>query len=401
MGQNIGGPALSRTLSSYVKAGWNVFFITGNGSDSNQKLSGIDIVRFDLPWLKQWFSIRGGIGAIARTVWWFYFQITAFGLAVRLHRQVPFAVVYGYEIMGVPVAKALSTLWRIPVVSRFQGTTFQVSWSNNNWIKFLRAWDHWFALRTPTDLIIMTDDGTQGDQVLHQLGADMNKVRFWMNGTDKEEYAALPSKENARAHLGLKHRNVILMVSRLVGWKCVDRAIKAMPTLLEEIPDCLLIIVGDGEERVKLGELAKNLKVDDHILFVGSVPHQDIKQFLAAADIFLSLYTWSNVGNPLLEAMLAGKCIVTLANGDTPKIIKHNVTGILLEEDNLLPLPDTLFSLLRDPITIATIGENARQYAMENFPTWEQRLFREINEVLNLSTLYSQSAHPEEGKISR
>jgi glycosyltransferase involved in cell wall biosynthesis len=180
-------------------------------------------------------------------------------------------------------------------------------------------------------------------------------------------------------------------VSRLVVWKNVDRVINAIPTVLEEYPDSLLVIVGAGDERVKLEQLAKDLKVDDHTLFIGSIPHQEVQYYLAAADIFLSLYTWSNVGNPLLEAMLAGKCIVTLANGDTPRIIKHNVTGVLLEEDNLSPLPGILISLLRDPITTAALGENARRYALENLPTWEQRLSREINEVSQLLPLFDKS----------
>ncbi len=389
MGQNKGGPALSRSLLAYAQAGWQVVFVTGNGKDSGQMLSGARIVRFDAPWLKRWFNVRR-LGFIARALWWLYFQIMAFFLAVKLKRKYSFSIVYGYEIMGVPIANALSRFWRIPLVHRFQGTSFGVGWSNS-WVKYIRAWEHWFALRMPADLIIMTDDGTQGDRVLRKLGVDMSKVRFWMNGTDKEECNNLPSKGDARMRLGLKHGNVILMVSRLVMWKCVDRAIYSLPLVLEEFPDTLLVIVGDGDEKVTLEQLANHLKVGDHVLFIGSITHKEVQYYLAAADIFLSLYSWSNVGNPLLEAMLAGKCIVTLANGDTPRIIKHDFSGVLLDEDNLSLLPGILISLLRDPLHIAALGENARRYAMENFFTWEQRLSREINEVSQLLSLYNKS----------
>jgi len=40
----------------------------------------------------------------------------------------------------------------------------------------IRLWDHWFALHIPADLIIITDGGTQGDRILHQLGADNYSV---------------------------------------------------------------------------------------------------------------------------------------------------------------------------------------------------------------------------------
>ena len=382
MGQEQGGPLLTRMLTAYAQAGWKVVFLTGSGKESSQELAGVHIERFGAPWLKRWFGYRR-VGAIARAIWWLIFPVVAIRLGLRLKREFPFAVVYGYEIRGVPAAKLLSRLWRIPLVEVFQGTIIEPG-PVGGWQKYVRLWDHWYSLRMPADLIIMMNDGTQGDRVLRELRADMDKVRFWMNGTDKDTFLKMPSCEEARSQLGVKHRHVILMLSRLVWWKCIDRGIEALPQVLADREDTLLMIVGDGVERPRLERLARELGVADRVKFIGPITRSEIRMYMAAADIFLSLYTWSNVGNPLLEAMLAGKCIVTLATGDTEKVVTHGVTGILLSEDDLSSLPGELILLLKDPKRAAELGVNAREYAYKHFLSWEERTSMEVEEVTKL-----------------
>lgn len=108
----------------------------------------------------------------------------------------------------------------------------------------------------------------------------------------------------------------------------------------------VLVIVGNGSERERLQGIARELGVEQHVRFEGAVPHGEIIQYLAAADIFLSFYDWSNVGNPLLEAMMAGKCIVTLNNGDTGQFVKNEENGILLEYEEPPKLPEVIRNLL-------------------------------------------------------
>ena len=382
MGQNKGGPALTNVLKGYVQSGWKVVFITGNGGAENQNLDGIRIVRFDAPGLKRLFP-RHRWGAVARALWWLVMLYKSFSLGLKLNSEFHFDVIYGYEIWGIPAARLLSLVLHIPMVSRFQGTSFGVGWENKR-LKFLRAWDHWIALSTPADLIIMTNDGTQGDRVLREVGANMDKVRFWMNGTDKEVFSNPYPKETARQLLNIQAGHVLLMVSRLIWWKCVDRGIRILPEVLKVFPDTILLIIGEGDEQPKLQLLVEELGLTKNVQFMGSIPQREIATYMAAADVFLSLYTWSNVGNPLLEAMLSGKCIVTISNGDTPQFINDGVTGFLFAESDLTGLPMKVIQLLANPFLASEVGDAARQYAYQNFPTWEERVSREINEVNSL-----------------
>jgi len=381
MGEGKGGPALYKTLTGYAERGWKVYFITGNrpqgASDNLHK--NIHVIRFDVPWLKRLIQIKK-IGFFAKILWWVYFQITAFIKAQKLQSKEKIHVIYGYEIDGVPVAKLLSKLWNVPVVARFQGTSLGVDWMKRRLWK-LRAWDHVLGLQIPVDLVIMTNDGTQGDRVLKSLGVKMEQVRFWMNGVDWEMFKSPPSKTEACEYLQVSAQKVLLTVSRLVKWKRVDRVIQALPEAVCSFPDTMLLVVGDGPERGGLERLARDLGVQERVRFEGAVLHKEIPKYLAAADIFLSFYDWSNVGNPLLEAMMAGKCIVTLNNGDTGRFIRDGENGVLLEYEDLPRLPEVIKDLLANQELRNRLGANARKFAEENFWSWEERIEAEIKEV--------------------
>lgn len=127
----------------------------------------------------------------------------------------------------------------------------------------------------------------------------------------------------AKIDLKIEAKHVLLTVSRLVSWKCVDRSIIALPELVNNFSNIQLIVVGDGPERKKFEQLSDKFGVIEYVCFEGAVPHDKVPKYLAAADIFLSFYDWSNVGNPLLEAMKAGKCIITLNNDNTGRFIQN------------------------------------------------------------------------------
>ena len=386
MGKGKGGPALWQTLTGYADHGWKVFFITGNFNQTNnlkyQPNDHINVFRFNMFWLTRLIKIKK-IGFFAKIIWWIWFQTIAFIKALQIHRKNNIDVVYGYEIYGVPVAKLLSKIWKVPVVSRFQGTILGVSWMHKKFWK-VRAWEHVLAFKIPVDLIIMTNDGTQGDRVLQQLGVDNKKLKFWMNGVDWEFFGKIDSRVTAKKELKIKAKHVLLTVSRLVSWKCVERSINGLPELVNNFSDTQLIIVGDGPERKNLERLSNKLSMRQYVRFEGSVPHNEVPKYLAAADIFLSFYDWSNVGNPLLEAMMAGKCIITLNNGDTGRFIQNGYNGILLEYKDLSKLPHVIKELLKDKEQRKYLGANARKFAEEHFWSWEERINKEINLVQGL-----------------
>jgi glycosyltransferase involved in cell wall biosynthesis len=391
LGQNTGAQSLWKTLEGYAKYGWDVVFITGNknsqsGFDDNEKLikSGIKIDRFDLRALKKLFKIKI-IGFFARSVWWIYFQIQSVLRGVSMAKKEKVDVFYGYEVDGVVAAKILSLIFRKPMVSRFQGTRLSQYLDGGNRFWKLRYWWHILALKTKTDLLVMTNDGTRGDVVLRNLNADMSKVKFWINGTDESLMGYKTDTKNLRKSLGiLPDDKIMLSVSRLERWKRIDRTLRALPLILREFPKIKYLIIGEGSERESLENIVKKLGISRVVVFGGGVPRGNLVGYYNLADIFVSMYDISNVGNPLIEAMSFGKCVVTYDVGGTNRFVIDGENGILVKDPSPKKLAELLIELLNSEEKRRTLGKMAKQFAEKNFWSWGDRINTEIEEVKKL-----------------
>jgi glycosyltransferase involved in cell wall biosynthesis len=252
----------------------------------------------------------------------------------------------------------------------------------------LRRYEEVLALSTPADLCIMTDDGTQGDEVLQKLNPGLHgRLRFWRNGLDLG-HVRPPSpseRDEARMRLGLKAEDLVMVTAaRLARWKRIDRAIDALALLSPEYPNARLYVVGDGEERQNLERQAGQLGLDRQVLFAGAVPQAAVRDYLWAADVFLSVNELSNVGNPLLEALASGRCIVTLDEGDTRELITNGVNGVLLGSGAPAQIAAALQRLAASPKEREALARGAEAYASRNLWTWEQRLDAEMEAVEGL-----------------
>lgn len=376
MGEKKGAPTIQRTIEGYLDDGWNVIFITGSGeSEHSTNMENLTVLGFDSPYIKRLLAIPK-IGFLARILWWLRFQLTAIYIFLFIDCEVD--IVYGYETMGVPAGKIASWYYQVPLVGRYQGTKLLPRMGLTFWQ--IRFWDTILAYKVSTDLTIMTNDGTMGDVVLTRLDHPTDNIKFLMNGVDWKIF------DNSQSDIleFEKEGPILLTVSRLVEWKHVDRAIFALPDVVEEYPDVTLMIVGDGPELSRLEMLAEELGVRQNVYFVGAVPHREIPAYLNQADVFLSLFDISNVGNPLLEAMVAGTCIVTLDTGATETVVKDGENGVLLSKNELSELPEVLTDLLDNTDRRKKLGFEAKAYARREFWGWDERLKEEIDAVEGL-----------------
>ncbi len=304
----------------------------------------------------------------------------------------PFDLIYGYEVHGVLAARLLRRRgFRLPLVARFQGTVMHPALSDR--MLYFRRYEEALALKTRAELYVMTDDGTRGDEVLTRLNPhSRGRTKFWRNGLDLDHLhpASVEEREAARRDLGIDGGAFVMMTaSRLATWKRVDQAVRALPRVRAWAPNAMLLVVGDGEERARLEALARSIGVSDVVRFAGAVPQREVARYMHAADVFLAVADLSNVGNPLLEAMTCGMCIVAVDAGDTRKLIVDDLTGRLVDSSQrsgfVKPLEerlaDLLVALASGDVMRARLGEAAASYAREHFRTWEQRMADEVEAV--------------------
>ncbi len=287
-------------------------------------------------------------------------------------------LLYGLNNSGALTASLLGRLLHVPVLTRFHGVTVPVE-ALSRWRGRLWNLDEITGLRAPCRAVLVTNDGTRGDEVLGALGVDAARVHFWLNGFDAADLRC-PEGWDAREFkrgLGLEGRHVLWMISRLAGWKRVDRGIACMADLVHRLGrrDAVLLIAGEGAKRRELEALARRLDVEPFVRFLGAVPHTEVYKYYAIADVFLSLYDVANLGNPLIEAMYFAKPIVTLDDGSTSALLADRQNAVLVPPARIgQELPRRVAALLADEGLRTALGAAARASFDRNVLTWQERM---------------------------
>lgn len=384
MAQNKGGRAFITTIESYINAGWHLAIVSTGGGIPDYVRNNAICYEDNYPRLdnltKSPIKIVRLLSRIVKSIACTNFYLKK-GKALYETNFLTNGVIYAYEIEGVHAAKLLAKRYHRPLITRFQGTI--IAPIRNNLKNRIRYYPHFQALSTPADLIIMTNDGTQGLKTLKRLHNE-SPVRFWMNGVSIPPKIDDERRKMARIKCGVKDDFVFLTVSRLVGWKRVDRAIEAFSRIKESIPRSSLHIIGDGAAKESLMKFAKDKCIEDKVIFHGAIEQTQVFDYIIASDVFLSLYDLSNVGNPLLEAMSCGKTIITLDNGDTSMFIKDMENGIILSERDVEKVSDKMFFLYENNNLAKKLGDAAREFAEKHFWGWDERMEKELQDVNNM-----------------
>lgn len=202
------------------------------------------------------------------------------------------------------------------------------------------------------------------------------------NGVDVEQFAPQSHQSSTiRKRLGVADDVVLFgFAGRLVGWKGMSVAVRAMAEpALRQLPAKLLII-GDGPQRAELRALADRLKVTDRIIFQEPVPHAELPAWYAAIDVgvFPSIGDEA-FGITIAEAMSSGKPVIGSHIGGIPEVIgNEGSAGLLVAPRDVPGLAAAMRELALDPARRTRMGAAARARIETNF-TWmaaAQRLLK-------------------------
>ncbi|WP_339606814.1 glycosyltransferase family 4 protein [uncultured Roseivirga sp.] len=383
-----GGKAFFYTVQGYIRTGWKIWMVSTGGGIPDDIIEKLILKEEEFPILTRLHNSR-------------FRLVSILGRFLKMNRQNNFYrctanqiikenpdkkfIIYGYEVEGVSAASSIANRHSFPLVTRFQGTV--IANMENSFLNRLKKAPHFSALSTKANLVIMTNDGTKGYEVLKRLKNKSNRINFWRNGVDQVDKEALFNRDSIRKGLGVEGEIVFITVSRLIGWKRVNLAIEAFAEVFAGNAKTRLIVVGDGPEKRDLENLAEKLKIDERVIFTGAIAQSDVTSYLIASDIFLSLYDLSNLGNPIMEAMRVEKPIITIDVGDTRELIVDGENGVLIPSDELLRIPEMMNTLIMDCEYAKKLALGARKTADKEFWSWQQRIDAEVKEVSQLLEL--------------
>lgn len=181
-------------------------------------------------------------------------------------------------------------------------------------------------------------------------GADRPPVSIITNGIDVTSIArtASASRADVRAELGLEPGDIALgNVGRLTDQKGQRYAISALARVRMKWPRASLWIIGSGELREELGQLAEKEGVSDAVHFLGQ--RMDVHRVLGGFDVYVHPAIFEGLGLAVLEAMAAGLPVVASAVDAIPEYVKDGQTGRLVPPRDVDALVAAIDAHLSDP----------------------------------------------------
>lgn len=303
--------------------------------------------------------------------------------AITVGKDIPPDIIYSLAPWDSYAAWALAKKYRSVCVKRIYGTWLYYDWFLSRSLrKKLGCLPHFLAWKVPSDMMIISNDGTGGGKLVDWLGIDTSKYCMWLNGVNKRWQKDSEDVTLAKENLAISADDfVLLSLSRLSKWKRQDRIIKAMPAILEKVPNAKLIVAGDGPMKEKLESIVNRLGLNSHVHFTGTVLHSKVHELISIADIFLQTNDLSCLGNTLLEALVCGRAIVTWDVGTTRDVISNGVNGCLLPDAEPLSVANAVIDLALNPEKRYSLAQGAHSFALEHLLSWDERLDKEIDLV--------------------
>lgn len=153
----------------------------------------------------------------------------------------------------------------------------------------------------------------------------------------------------------------ILAAGRLTKQKGYPYLLKAYSLISKDVQE-KLIILGEGEDEKKLKQMAKDLGVQEKVLFLGF--QKNPYKFMKNASIFVLSSLWESFAIVLVESIACGTPVISTDCPSGPnEIITNGVNGILVPSADEKTLAKVMLSLLRDKELRKKLSEQGRKRA--------------------------------------
>jgi glycosyltransferase involved in cell wall biosynthesis len=336
-------------------------------------------------WLEKFH--KGGIQIYA-----YLWQIKAYFVAKKLHKEIKFDVFHHVTYANDWMASYVGALLPIPYVRGPGGGSHKVPKGflkeysfKNKLAEKIRGIGQWIFRHDPFFVI----------------GQNKAKALLVCN---KEAYNALPKRWQKKTSLfpvngisiedyfkprkKIENDFIILSVGKLLKIKGFDLAMKAFADFYKIAQNAKLIIIGDGTEKDNLKNLARNLGIEDKVIFKGWLKREDVLQEMIDCDVFLFASLRDGGGNVVVEAMAQGKPVVCFDIAG-PGFHIDDSCGIKIKPENpkqaAKDMAIALEKLYTDKELRLRLGEGARKKAEENYD-WDklgnrlQKIYEDILE---------------------
>jgi phosphatidylinositol alpha-1,6-mannosyltransferase len=247
--------------------------------------------------------------------------------------------------------------------------------------------------------------------LLLRLGVPPDRVGLIPPSIDGETFGASlqATNEEARARLGIASDVPVLLSVAVLKqqYKGIDTVLRATDLLRRRYQGLRYIVIGDGPDRPRLESIARELQLERHVTFVGSVDDATKGLYYAACDLFMlpNRVEYGSGGERsegfgivFLEAALFGKVSIGGQGGSLDAVVNEE-TGLNVSGKSAGEVANAVTKLLNDPQLAEQFSVAARRRAETHFST--QRVTERLSEELARNPRAPKSHRPEPMTNSR
>jgi phosphatidylinositol alpha-1,6-mannosyltransferase len=286
--------------------------------------------------------------------------------ALSLAMQQRCDVIFCGHLNAIPLAAMIAKLKRSPLWVQVHG---------------IEAWhDRGSAVRRGLEQAALVTSVSRytRQRLLAWSDVDPTIVRVLPN-TFAADFRPGTRRQDLAVRHGLVGKRVILTVGRLAAgerYKGHDRIIRALPEVARTVPEAIYLIVGSGDDQLRLQQEARQAGVADRVIFAGQVSDAELPDYFALANVFAMPSTGEGFGIVFLEAAASGLPVIGGNRDGSVDALADGMIGRTVDPDSGEDLARALVEALQ-----GREGENAaavQRFAFAGFADHVDRLVQSL-----------------------
>ena len=228
----------------------------------------------------------------------------------------------------------------------------------------LVRWKATFALKKAE---MITCDAEHMVERMVEMGVDREKIKLIYFGVDTQKFSAkhMDGEVKGKYRIASDSPTVISLRS-LNPIYDLESLVKSVPLVLGKVPEAKFILVGDGEQRGYLENVATSLGVGDSVRFAGSISNSEIPAYLASSDVYVSTsLSDAGLAASTAEAMASQLPVVITDFGDNSQWVKEGQGGFLIPVKSPSLLAERIVYLLNNEDVRRKFGKFNREVIEE------------------------------------
>jgi glycosyltransferase involved in cell wall biosynthesis len=220
-------------------------------------------------------------------------------------------------------------------------------------------------------------------ELIKKFGISDHKIKNINFGIDTKYFCPYEPDDSIRLKYGLGNNQVVISLRNFEPIYDVATLIKAVPYVLNRLPNTIFMLVGKGTQEIYLKKLASNLGVINSVRFVGFVNNDSLPNLLSSVNLYVSTsLSDAGISASTAEAMACGLPVIITDSGENKLWIEDGKNGFLVPIKNYIILSQKIIERLNNLDETKKIGKIGR-YTIQQKNDY-------FNEMEKMDKLYHQ-----------